>query len=116
MPKRTRPKPRFSQLYRRFLKLLRATCLEAGLTQTDTAKLLRQPQSFVAKCESGERRVDVAELIANQLATTPAGSDVLILQSFNESVTNQQILFAQEFERVSKYDSYRLKIYIYFFF
>src|SRR5688572_33147677 len=41
--------------------------------------------------------VEVAELITQQLATTP---DVVILQSFNESVTNQQILFAQEFERV----------------
>ncbi|PKK74871.1 hypothetical protein RhiirC2_737836, partial [Rhizophagus irregularis] len=39
--------------------------------------------------------VDVAELITKQFA----GSDVVILQSFNESITNQQILFAQEFER-----------------
>ncbi|GBC43817.2 serine/threonine-protein kinase SMG1 isoform X3 [Rhizophagus irregularis DAOM 181602=DAOM 197198] len=40
--------------------------------------------------------VDVAELITKQFA----GSDVVILQSFNESITNQQILFAQEFERM----------------
>ncbi|GET01157.1 serine/threonine-protein kinase SMG1 isoform X2 [Rhizophagus clarus] len=40
--------------------------------------------------------VDVAELITNQFA----GSDVVVLQSFNESITNQQILFAQEFERM----------------
>jgi len=44
----------------------------------------------------------IADLIKQQLTTTPAGSDVVILQSFNESVTNQQILFAQEFERASK--------------
>lgn len=64
MPRRARPKARFSQPYLRFLKLLRAARLSAGLTQVQTAKRLHEPQSFVAKCESGERRVDVVELIA----------------------------------------------------
>jgi len=64
MPTRIRPKARFSKNYVRFLKLLREARIKAGLTQIETAARLRQPQSFVAKCESGERRVDVAELIA----------------------------------------------------
>jgi co-chaperonin GroES (HSP10) len=34
----------------------------AGLTQTAVARQLARPQSFVSKCESGERRVDVIEL------------------------------------------------------
>lgn len=34
----------------------------AGLTQRDAAKRLGRSQSFVAKSESGERRVDVIEL------------------------------------------------------
>jgi hypothetical protein len=32
------------------------------LTQVQVAHALDRPQSFVAKCESGERRVDVIEL------------------------------------------------------
>ena len=51
-----------SPRYRQFLKKLRAARLDAGLTQQDVARALRKPQSFVSKCESGERRVDVVEL------------------------------------------------------
>ena len=51
-----------SPRYRQFLKKLRAARLHAGLTQQDVARGLRKPQSFVSKCESGERRVDVIEL------------------------------------------------------
>jgi hypothetical protein len=36
----------------------------AGLTQVDAARGLRRHQSFVSKCEAGERRVDVIELEA----------------------------------------------------
>lgn len=48
--------------YRRFLARLRAARKQAGLTQAETARRLGRPQSFVAKCEAGERRVDVVEL------------------------------------------------------
>lgn len=48
--------------YRDFLKKLRRARIEAALTQQDVARLLKRPQSFVSKCESGERRVDVVEL------------------------------------------------------
>jgi len=48
--------------YRRFLERLRAARVEAGLTQVQVAARLRKPQSYVSKCESGERRVDVVEL------------------------------------------------------
>jgi len=36
---------------------------DAGLTQSDVAKRLKRPQSFVSKCESGERRIDVVEML-----------------------------------------------------
>ncbi len=53
---------RRSAAYRLFLSRLREARLAAGLTQEDVAAELRRPQSFVSKCESGERRVDVVEL------------------------------------------------------
>jgi transcriptional regulator with XRE-family HTH domain len=48
--------------YRQFLRRLKEARLAAHLTQTQVSKKLRRPQSFVSKCESGERRVDVTEL------------------------------------------------------
>ena len=48
--------------YSAFLKRLRRARIAAGLSQTEVAGRLGKPQSFVSKCESGERRVDVVEL------------------------------------------------------
>lgn len=45
-----------------FLGLLRQIRQEAGLRQIDVADRLKQPQSFVSKYESGERRLDLLEL------------------------------------------------------
>jgi len=46
----------------RFLHLLRQVRLDAGLTQSELALRLGQPQSYVSKYESGERRLDILEL------------------------------------------------------
>ena len=51
-----------SPRYRAFLERLRSAREAAGLTQVEVAAQLDRPQSFVSKCESGERRVDVIEL------------------------------------------------------
>jgi transcriptional regulator with XRE-family HTH domain len=64
MPKGIGSKSRRSNEYARFLKRLRAAREKAGLTQSAAARRLRRPQSFVSKCESGERRVDLVELAA----------------------------------------------------
>ena len=45
-----------------FLELLRQVREEADLRQIDVADRLDQPQSFVSKYESGERRLDLLEL------------------------------------------------------
>jgi len=44
------------------LRRLRDARNEASLTQVKVARKLGRQQSFVSKCESGERRVDVVEL------------------------------------------------------
>ena len=45
-------------------ELLVAARRKAGLTQHEVAERLGRPQSFVAKVEGGERRLDVIEFIA----------------------------------------------------
>jgi transcriptional regulator with XRE-family HTH domain len=50
-----------SRRYQQFLKRLRIARQEAELTQVEVATRLGHPQSFVSKCESGERKVDVIE-------------------------------------------------------
>lgn len=45
-------------------RLLRELRERAGLRQVDVAMRLNEPQSFVSKYESGERRLDVIEFRA----------------------------------------------------
>lgn len=54
----------YSQEYTRFLQLLRTMREELGITQVELADRLQATQSFVSKCERGDRRLDVVELRA----------------------------------------------------
>ena len=49
--------------YDLFQQALVKARLERGFTQTETARRLGKPQSFVSKYESGERRLDVIEFL-----------------------------------------------------
>lgn len=52
-----------SNPYRELLLRLKRARLSVPLTQKQAAKALGQHQSFLSKCESGERRVDAIELM-----------------------------------------------------
>lgn len=49
--------------YQIFCELLRDIRLERNIRQTGIAEYFHQPQSFVSKYESGERRIDAIELM-----------------------------------------------------
>ncbi len=57
-------KPLRTKAHKRMIALLRQARKQAGLTQEVVADRLGTPQSFVAKYEGGERRLDVLEFIA----------------------------------------------------
>jgi ribosome-binding protein aMBF1 (putative translation factor) len=47
----------------RLQQLLVSARVAAGLSQRELASRLRQPQSFVSRYETGERRLDLVELM-----------------------------------------------------
>lgn len=49
---------------RAFRQLMVEARKSQGLTQHELARRLKKPQSFVAKYEGGERRIDVMEFLA----------------------------------------------------
>lgn len=63
----------YSKRQEQFRQLLIEERKGAGLTQQNLADKLKRPQSFVAKCENGERRLDVIEFleIAEMIGTDP---------------------------------------------
>jgi transcriptional regulator with XRE-family HTH domain len=63
-----------SPQHQKLRELLVAARKKAKLTQAEVAERLGRPQSFVAKYEGGERRLDVIEfmVVASVLGADPA--------------------------------------------
>jgi transcriptional regulator with XRE-family HTH domain len=63
----------FPELYESALEQLIGARKKAGVTQVELAARLGRPQSFIAKYEGRERRLDVAEFmkIARELGADP---------------------------------------------
>jgi transcriptional regulator with XRE-family HTH domain len=66
--------------YARFLALLKQARKDAGMVQQELADTLGKPQSFVAKVERGERRIDVIEFIA--ITRAMGGDPVRLLKQY----------------------------------
>ncbi len=52
----------WSEDYKAIKARLKKARLAAGLKQTDVAKLLDRPQSYISDCEKGDKKLDVLEL------------------------------------------------------
>ena len=53
----------YSREYRVFLEQFKNARAQSGLTQRALALKLGRSQSYVAKCEQGHNRVDIAQLV-----------------------------------------------------
>jgi transcriptional regulator with XRE-family HTH domain len=73
----------YSQRHERMCHLLRTARTERGQTQAELSAKLGRPQSFVAKYEKGERRLDVIEFleVAAAIGVDPRGIFDAILKA-----------------------------------
>ncbi|GAB7202667.1 helix-turn-helix domain-containing protein [Dickeya oryzae] len=64
----------YSEEYLLVIRTLREARISKGISQQKLADMLGRPQSFIAKVESGERKLDVVEfaLLAHLLSVDPA--------------------------------------------
>ena len=52
----------YTKDYKDIIERLKTARIDAGLAQQEVAEKLGKPQSYISKIESGERRLDVAEI------------------------------------------------------
>lgn len=53
----------YSTEYQMVIKVLREARVAGHITQEELGKALGRPQSFIAKVENGERRLDIVEFV-----------------------------------------------------
>lgn len=63
----------YSEQYQFVIRALKEARIKQNITQEKLAQALNRPQSFIAKVESGERRLDMVEfvLLARLLSINP---------------------------------------------
>ena len=77
----------FTDEYRHLLSLLIDARKTSKLTQHEIAKRLNKPQSYISKYESGERRLDIIELLK---ITDALGADVIPIVKEIRSLVRQR--------------------------
>ncbi len=70
-----------------FQDMIREARLNAGLTQAKLAQKLGKPQSYIAKYETGERRLDVIELL--DILDAIGGDAAKFIAAFNSAKSEQ---------------------------
>lgn len=53
----------YSAEYQSVIKALREARIAGNITQDELARAIGRPQSFIAKVENGERRLDIVEFV-----------------------------------------------------
>ena len=83
----------FSPEYQIFRRCMITARKETQLTQESLAKSLKKPQSFVAKYEKGERRLDVIEfvLVARIIGVDPGDIIRKVAEGMSESSCEGEI-------------------------
>ena len=82
------------QKYELLRSELKKDRLAASLRQIDLAKILKKPQSYISKIESGERNLDLIEFIAY---TTALGIDPSKwIKKFIDKITTNEARGARE--------------------
>ena len=76
----------YSEEYQLVIKSLRDARVKRGITQQQLAQAMGRPQSFIAKIESGERRLDVIEFahVAQLLGVEPATLLARVIKKFKQ--------------------------------
>ena len=52
----------YQEEYKEITKKLKKARIETGLTQGEVSKILKKPQSYISKIETGDQRIDIVEL------------------------------------------------------
>ena len=98
------PKAQHEAAYRPVLALLRQLREDAKLSQRGLGERLRRPQSWIYNCETGNRRVDIAEFVAwcRACGTDPHAALDVVLGSRVATGAERQVGHRTRHRRVAR--------------